>query len=53
MKPFTANRIASRVDVVSGRTAIDRIDIGVVVYRGPDHAIELRYSELWDELLEA
>jgi phage gp46-like protein len=50
MKPFTTNRIASRIDVLSARTGIDRIDIGVVVYRGPDRAVALRYSELWDEL---
>jgi phage gp46-like protein len=51
MKPFTTNRIASRIDVVSARTDIDRIDIGVVIYRGPEVAVELRFSELWDELL--
>jgi phage gp46-like protein len=52
MKPFTTNRIASRIDVVSGRTGIDRIDVGVVIYRGPDQAIELRYSDLWSQLVE-
>jgi phage gp46-like protein len=48
--PFVSHRIASRIDVLAGQTAVDRIDIGVVIYRGPDPTIELRYSELWDEL---
>jgi phage gp46-like protein len=50
MKPFTQNLIASQIDVSSARTDIDRIDVGVTIYRGPEAAINLRYSELWDEL---
>jgi phage gp46-like protein len=50
MRPFTQNLIATSIDVSSAQTAIDRIDIGVTIYRGPDPEISLRYSELWDEL---
>jgi phage gp46-like protein len=50
MAPFTQNRIASQIDVLAERVAIDRIDIGVVIYRGPQPNIELRYNDLWDEL---
>jgi phage gp46-like protein len=50
MRPFVDNRIASRIDVVAERTDTQRIDVGVTIYRGPDPAIELRYSDLWDEL---
>lgn len=50
MRPFIERRIASRIDVEADRVAIDRIDVGVIIYRGPEPAIELRYSELWDEL---
>jgi phage gp46-like protein len=50
MKPFTDNLIASRIDVTSGRIGVDRIDVGVTIYRGPEPAVELRYSDLWDEL---
>lgn len=50
MRPFTVNKIASRIDVAAQKTDIDRIDVGVIIYRGPDPAVELLYSELWDEL---
>ena len=50
MKPFTDNLIASRIDTMPQQIGRDRIDIGVVIYRGPDKAINLRYAELWDEL---
>ena len=50
MQPFTQRRIASRIDVLADQTAIDRIDVGVVIYRGPEPIIELRYAELWDEM---
>jgi phage gp46-like protein len=50
MRPFVDNRIASRIDVIAERTDTQRIDVGVTIYRGPDPAIELRYSDLWDEL---
>jgi phage gp46-like protein len=50
MQPFTDRLIASRIDVLADQTRIDRIDVGVVIYRGPEPVIELRYAELWDEL---
>ena len=52
MKPFTQNLIASRIDVLSSRIDTQRIDVGVVLYRGPQPIIELRYNELWDQLQE-
>jgi phage gp46-like protein len=50
MRPFIEHRIASRIDVVAEHVAIDRIDVAVTIYRGPDPAIELRYADLWQEL---
>jgi phage gp46-like protein len=50
MAPFMSHRVTSRIDVVAEQNAIDRIDIGVTIYRGPNPDIELRYNELWDEL---
>ena len=50
MLPFTQRRIASRIDVLADQIDTQRIDVGVVIYRGPDRAIELRYNELWEEL---
>ncbi|MGY3119128.1 phage gp46-like protein [Bradyrhizobium sp. S3.14.4] len=48
--PFTQRRITSRIDVLAEQIDTQRIDVGVVIYRGPEPAVELRYSELWDEL---
>jgi phage gp46-like protein len=52
MRPFMDRRIASRIDVVADQTdyRTDQIDVGVVIYRGPEPAVELRYAELWDDL---
>jgi len=50
MRPFIEQRIASRIDVVAEKVDIDRIDVAVTIYRGPDPAIELRYADLWQEL---
>jgi phage gp46-like protein len=52
MKPFTQRLIASQIDVDAEQIDRQRIDIGVTIYRGPSPAIELRYSELWDDLQE-
>jgi phage gp46-like protein len=50
MLPFTQRRIASRIDVLAEQIDTQRIDVGVIIHRGPDPEIELRYSELWEEL---
>ncbi|MCA1452829.1 phage GP46 family protein [Bradyrhizobium sp. BRP22] len=50
MKPFTTNKIASRIDVLAEQIDTQRIDVDVVIYRGPEPAIELRYNDLWEEL---
>ena len=52
MRPFTNNRIASRIDVLAENVSTERIDVSVVIYRGPDQAIELRYADLWNDLQE-
>jgi phage gp46-like protein len=52
MKPFTQRLIASHIDVSTERVSLQRIDIGVTIYRGPDLAISLLYNELWDDLRE-
>lgn len=50
MRPFEQRRITSRIDVLADQTAIDRIDVAVVLYRGPEPIVELRYAELWEEM---
>ncbi|UGY13733.1 phage GP46 family protein [Bradyrhizobium septentrionale] len=50
LRPFTDQRIASRIDAGASRTDRGRIDVSVVIYRGPDRPIDLRYASLWEEL---
>jgi len=50
MMPFTTHLIASRIAVLAEQVGRDRIDVAVTIFRGPDPKIELRYSELWDEI---
>jgi phage gp46-like protein len=50
VRPFMDNRIASRIDVIADQLNLDRIDVSVVIYRGPEPVVELRYAELWDDL---
>jgi phage gp46-like protein len=52
MTPFTDRLIASSIDVSTDQLGLDRIDVGVTIYRGPDPAIDLRYAALWDDLAE-
>ena len=47
IQPFIDRHVASAFDVVATRTERDRIDVGVVIYRGPLPAIDLRYQILW------
>ena len=51
IQPFEDNSIISSADVVAERADVNRIDMTVIAYRGPERAVELRYSELWDDLL--
>ena len=50
MKPFTDNRIASKIAVTGEQVNTQQIDVGVEIYRGPVADINLLYSELWDAL---
>ncbi|MCD9817664.1 phage GP46 family protein [Bradyrhizobium japonicum] len=50
MRPFVERKIASKVTVVAERTAVNRIDVLIRLYRGPEPAVELRYAELWDDI---
>jgi len=50
MNHFTERLIASHIAVNAEQIDTQRIDVDVKVYRGPEQAVSLRYSELWDEL---
>ena len=48
-KPFVDLQIATSIDVVAVRTATDRIEATVTIWRGPNDAIALRFQSLWDD----
>lgn len=50
LQPFLTNRIASRFSAVATRIERERIDLDVVIYRGPEPNIDLRFQFLWDEI---
>jgi phage gp46-like protein len=53
LQPFIDRRICSRIDVEATRVGKERIDVFVMMYRGPKTAIQLRFEYLWDGVIEA
>lgn len=51
LEPLIEQQICSAIDVTAVRAGIDRIDVEVVIYRGPEPALALRYSSLWAEIV--
>ena len=49
IQPFVDARIASRFEASAVRVDKQRIDTRIVIYRGPQPAVSLQYSVLWDE----
>jgi phage gp46-like protein len=47
LQPLVNNRIASRIDVNATRVGDSRIDVTVVIWRGPNPEVELRFQDLW------
>lgn len=50
LQPLVDRKICTSVDVTASRVGTDRIDVEVILYRGPEPALALRYSSLWDEI---
>lgn len=52
LQPFLDNRVCTRIDVAAERSTEDysRIDVGVVIYRGLEPVIALRFDAMWDEM---
>jgi phage gp46-like protein len=50
LQPFIDKRVATGMTVEATRIGVDRIDVYVVMYRGPLPEIELRFAILWDEI---
>lgn len=48
--PLVQRKMASHIEVTAQRTGIDRIDVRVVVQRGPDRDVELLFQDLWNAL---
>jgi phage gp46-like protein len=51
VRPFVDLRIASGISVSAVRSDVSQIDMRIVANRGPAADVELRYAELWDELI--
>lgn len=50
MVPFIKNKIISTFSAQAARLGRERIDVDLKIYRGPDREIDLRYSDLWEEV---
>lgn len=50
IQPFIDKNIASRFDVDVQRVGTERIDAFIVIYRGPNRPIDLRFQILWDDI---
>jgi phage gp46-like protein len=50
IQPFVDQRIATRFEVQAERIGTERIDAYIVIYRGPQRPIELRFQVLWDDI---
>lgn len=50
LQPFIDRKICTRIDVDAARTGRDKIEVHIVMYRGPKRIIDLRYQYLWDEV---
>lgn len=47
VQPFKDARIASAIQLQATRIGVERIDCDVTLFRGPQAAVELRFSGLW------
>jgi phage gp46-like protein len=52
LQPLIDKNICSHIDVFVARTQVQRVEVTVVIYRGPLTEIELRFQYLWTEIGE-
>lgn len=50
LQPLIDMRLCSAIDVQAQRTAIDRIDVSIIIYRGPTAEIQLLFQDMWNQL---
>jgi len=53
IQPFVDNRIATSFDVEVWRGSVERIEAAVVIYRGPNRPVEMRFQILWNDIERA
>ncbi|MCJ2021056.1 phage GP46 family protein [Methylobacterium sp. E-065] len=47
LQPFLDRKIATRLDVTVVRAGVERIEAGIVMYRGDELLLALQFSDLW------
>jgi len=50
LQPLIDLKLCSHIDVKAARVEIDRIDVLVVIYRGPQPAVELLFQDMWNQM---
>lgn len=47
LQPFLDRKIATRLDVGIVRAGLDRLEGSIVLYRGAERLLDLRFADLW------
>jgi phage gp46-like protein len=50
LQPLIDMRLCTAIDVKAARVGVDRIDVGVVVYRGNMPEVALLFQDLWNKM---
>jgi phage gp46-like protein len=50
LQPLIDMRLCTAIDVEAARTGIDRIDVAITVFRGPEPEIQLIFQDMWRQL---
>jgi hypothetical protein len=50
LQPLIDMRLCSGISVQAARTDIDRIDVSIIIYRGPTPDIQLIFQDMWNQL---
>jgi phage gp46-like protein len=50
LQPMIDQRLCSRIDVTASRVDVQRINVLVVIYRGPLQLIQLQFQNLWFDI---
>jgi len=51
LQPLVDMRLCSAIDITAQRVDIERIDVHVIVYRGPVAEVDLIFQDLWAAIL--